>query len=337
MNTSYIKAISYYVPDTAITNADLIKDFPDWSEQKIVVKIGIKKRYVANDMTAGDLAESAAKKLFSEHNIDKNSIDTLILCTQSPDYFLPTTACILQDKLGLPTTLAAFDFNQGCSGFVYGLSIAKGMISAGISKNILLLTSETYNRYIHKNDRGNRTLFSDAAAATLVSTDGFLEIGNPVLGTDGSGYKNLIVESGAHRMKRQGIEIDSEQTRSPDYLYMDGPAIFNFTLESVPILIEQTLIKNNLRQEDIDLFVFHQANKHILKFIREAIAIPEDKFYLCMEDFGNTVSSTIPIALYHAQKEGRINNAKNLIIAGFGVGYSWGAINLINSYDIQLH
>jgi len=334
MNISYIKAISYYVPENVVTNADIIKDFPDWSEQKIAGKIGIKQRYVANEMTAGDLAESAAKKLFSEHAIDKSSIDALILCTQSPDYFLPTTACILQDKLGLSTHVAAFDFNQGCSGFIYGLSIAKGMIACGIAKNILLLTSETYQHYIHKKDRGNRTLFSDAAAATLISTDGFLELGNPVLGTDGSGFRNLIVESGGHRMKRQGIDIDSEQDRSPDYLYMDGPAIFNFTLEAVPLLVKQTLEKNNLQQEDIDLFVFHQANKHMLKFIKEAISIPDDKFYLCLENFGNTVSSTIPIALYHAQKDHSIDKANNILIAGFGVGYSWGAINLINNHVI---
>ena len=334
MNTSFIKAISYYVPNNVVTNADIIKDFPDWSEEKIAVKIGIKLRYLANEMTAGDLAELAAKKLFSEHNINKTTIDTLILCTQSPDYFLPATACILQDKLGLSTNVAAFDFNQGCSGFVYGLSIAKGMIAGGISKNVLLLTSETYQHYIHKKDRGNRTLFSDAAAATLISTDGYLELGNPVLGTDGSGCRNLIVESGGHRMKKQGIEIDSKQSRSPDYLYMDGPSIFNFTLEAVPLLVKQTLLKNNLQQDDIDLFVFHQANKHMLTFIKEAISIPDDKFYLCLENFGNTVSSTIPIALYHAQKDHSIYKRKNILIAGFGVGYSWGAINLIYNYAI---
>ena len=334
MNTSYIKAISYYAPENVVTNADIIKDFPDWSEQKIAVKIGIKQRYLANEKTAGDLAELAAKRLFLEHDIDKKSIDALILCTQSPDYFLPTTACILQDKLGLSTNVAAFDFNLGCSGFVYGLSIAKGMIMSGISKNVLLLTSETYQHYIHKKDRGNRTLFSDAAAATLISTDGFLELANPVLGTDGSGYKNLIVESGAHRMKTQGVEIDSDNDRSSDYLYMDGSSIFNFTLEAVPLLVKQVLEKNNLQQEDIDLFVFHQANKHMLKFIKEAISIPDDKFYMCLENFGNTVSSTIPIALYHAEKDGYIKKASNILIAGFGVGYSWGAINLINSHVI---
>lgn len=324
---AYIKAISYYVPETIVSNEDIVKDFPDWSEQKISVKIGIKQRYISKELTAGDMAERAANKLFEEYNIDRSTIDAIILCTQSPDHFLPTTACILQDKLNLPTNIAAFDFNLGCSGFVYGLGIAKGLISAGIAKNILFLTSETYNKYIHSKDRGNRALFSDAAAATLISTDGILNINEFVFGTDGKGAKNLIVENGCSRHPdKSGIEIDPENEvlQSPDYLYMNGSEIFNFTLEAVPLLTEQVLKKNNLKQEDIDLFIFHQANKHMLKFIRQAISIPEEKFYMCLEDFGNSVSSTIPIAIYHALNNKVIKSGNTVMIAGFGVGYSWG-------------
>jgi len=243
---AYIKAISYYVPETIVSNADIVKDFPDWSEQKISVKIGINQRYISKELTAGDMAERAANKLFEEYNIDRSTIDAIILCTQSPDHFLPTTACLLQDKLNLPTNIAAFDFNLGCSGFVYGLGIAKGLISAGISKNILFLTSETYNKYIHSKDRGNRALFSDAAAATLISTDGILNINEFVFGTDGKGAKNLIVENGCSRHPyKSGIEIDPENEvlQSPDYLYMNGSEIFNFTLEAVPLLTEQVLEK----------------------------------------------------------------------------------------------
>lgn len=330
MNT-YIKAISYYVPETIVSNADIVKDFPDWSEQKISVKIGIKQRYISKELTAGDMAERAANKLFEEYNIDRSTIDAIILCTQSPDHFLPTTACILQDKLNLPTNIAAFDFNLGCSGFVYGLGIAKGLISAGIAKNILFLTSESYNKYIHPKDRGNRALFSDAAAATLISTNGILNINDFVFGTDGKGAKNLIVENGCSRHPdKSGIEIDPENEvlQSPDYLYMNGSEIFNFTLEAVPLLTEQVLAKNSLKQEEIDLFIFHQANKHMLKFIRQAISIPEEKFYMCLEDFGNTISSTIPIAIYHALKNKDIKSGNNIMIAGFGVGYSWGGVVL---------
>jgi len=328
---AYIKAISYYVPETIVSNADIVKDFPDWSEQKISVKIGIKQRYISKELTAGDMAERAANKLFEEYNIDRSTIDTIILCTQSPDHFLPTTACILQDKLNLPTNIAAFDFNLGCSGFVYGLGIAKGLITAGIAKNILFLTSESYNKYIHPKDRGNRALFSDAAAATLISTNGILNINDFVFGTDGKGAKNLIVENGCSRHPdKSGIEIDPENEvlQSPDYLYMNGSEIFNFTLEAVPLLTEQVLARNSLKQEDVDLFIFHQANKHMLKFIRQAISIPEEKFYMCLEDFGNTISSTIPIAIYHALKNKDIKSGNTIMIAGFGVGYSWGGVVL---------
>lgn len=329
---TYIRAISYFTPQGVQTNADIIKDFPDWSEKKISVKIGIDKRYIAGkDQTAGDLAFEAAEQLFREHNIDKSSIDALMLCTQSPDYFLPTTACVLQDRLGLPTRILAFDYNLGCSGYVNGLAIAKGLIAGGMAKNVLLLTAETYHKYIHPKDRGNRSLFSDAAAATLVSTEGFAEIQEVVFGTDGSGYKNLIVESGAHRMpEKQGIALDPDNgiIQSPDYLFMDGSKIFNFTLEAVPILVKQVLEKNNLQQEEVDVFVFHQANKHMLTFIREAIGIPEEKFYLCLANFGNTVSSTIPIALYHGLQDGSIKSNQNILLAGFGVGYSWAGLNL---------
>lgn len=335
---TYIRAISYFTPQGVQTNADIIKDFPDWSEKKISVKIGIDKRYIAGkDQTAGDLAFEAAEQLFREHQIDKSSIDALMLCTQSPDYFLPTTACVLQDRLGLPTRILAFDYNLGCSGYVNGLAIAKGLIAGGMAKNVLLLTAETYHKYIHPKDRGNRSLFSDAAAATLVSTEGFAEIQEVVFGTDGSGYKNLIVESGAHRMpEKQGIELDPENNilQSSDYLFMDGSKIFNFTLEAVPVLVKQVLEKNRLQQGEVDLFVFHQANKHMLTFIREAIGIPEEKFYLCLANFGNTVSSTIPIALYHALKDGSIKSNQNILLAGFGVGYSWGGLILKTNYEL---
>lgn len=328
---AYIRAITYKMGAHEVTNSDIVRDFPDWSEKKISLKIGIEKRYVAGEQTASDLAFEAAENLFKENNIDKNIVDAILLCTQSPDYFLPSTACVLQHRLGLRTDIMAFDYNLGCSGFVYGCGVAKGLIAGGMAKNVLLLTAETYNRYIHPQDRGNRSLFSDAAAATLISSEeGLFKIGSPVFGTDGSGAENLIVKSGAARMKTQGIEpvFGEENKKSPDYLFMDGPSIFNFTLEAVPPLVEQTLEKNGTKFEDVDCFIFHQANKHMLKFIREAIHIPEEKFYMCLSDYGNTVSSTIPICLSNFINEGRLQKDKAYLIAGFGVGYSWGAVTL---------
>jgi 3-oxoacyl-[acyl-carrier-protein] synthase-3 len=324
----FIKGISYYLPEKALTNEQWVSEFPEWTVDKIADKIGIKKRHIAaENETALDMAVVATERLFEEYNIDKSSIDFLLICTQSPDYFLPTSACIVQDKLNLSTHCGALDFNMGCSGFVYGLSLATGLICAGIAKNVLLLTSETYSKHLHPKDRGNRTIFGDAACATLISTDGFAEICDFSLGTDGKGANNLIVKSGAFRQPAKSNKIaydNSENPISDDYLYMNGSEIFSFTLEAVPKLVEDTLIKNSLKKEDIDLFVFHQANKYMMDFLRKKIKIDPAKFYYCLENVGNTVSSTIPIALKEAMKDYSIKSGYKVLIAGFGVGYSWG-------------
>ncbi|MDR0603151.1 MAG: ketoacyl-ACP synthase III [Bacteroidales bacterium] len=322
----FIKAISYYLPEKVLTNKQLSEEFPEWTVEKIADKIGIKERHIASENeTALDMAVKASELFFEEHKTDKSTIDFILLCTQSPDYLLPTSACILQDRLGLPTRCGALDFNLGCSGFVYGLSLAKGLIAGNIAKNILLITSETYSKYLHPKDRGNRTIFGDAATVTLISTEGFAEILNFSLGTDGKGCENLIIKTGALRnpIKTNRIEFDeSNNLVSDDFLYMNGSEIFNFTLEFVPLLVDNVLKENNLQKENINLFVFHQANKHMLHFLRKKIKIEASKFYYCMENVGNTVSSTIPIALKEAQKVNLLNG--RVLLAGFGVGYSWG-------------
>lgn len=323
---AYIKAISYYLPEQIVTNEELIKDFPEWTVEKVAGKVGVSERHLsAEDETAGDMAVKAAEKLFEEYNIDRNTIDFVLLCTQSSDYFLPSTACLIQDKLGLPTSCGAFDFNLGCSGYEYGLAVAKGLICGGIAKNILLLTAETYNKYLHPRDKGNKTIFGDGASATLVSTEGFAEIGEFVLGTDGRGAEGLIVKTGASRIKNQLNDVSFDENGNPhssDHLFMDGKAIFDFTVQAVPPMINEVLIKNGLTKEGVDLFVFHQANKYMINFLRKLIAIDKEKFYVYLEKVGNTVSSTIPIALCEAQKEDRLHG--NILLAGFGVGFSWG-------------
>lgn len=322
---AYIKAISYYLPSHILSNEDLVKEFPEWSVDKIAEKIGITNRHIsASDETAGDMAEKAARLLFDEYTILPSIVDFILLCTQSPDYFLPTTACLLQDRLGISTTTGALDFNLGCSGFVYGLALAKGLIEGGVAKNILLITSETYTKHIHYKDKGNRTIFGDAASATLVSTEGFAEIGNFCLGTDGRGAENLIIKTGGLRYPEKLKDLSFDEGENPissDHLFMNGSEIFSFTLEAVPILVGDTLRKNNLVQGQIDLFIFHQANKHMMNFLRKKIKIDEEKFYYYLEKVGNTVSSTIPIALKEAQKENKLSG--NVLLAGFGVGYSW--------------
>lgn len=324
---AYINAISYYLPEQILSNHDLVKDFPEWSVEKVAGKIGIDKRHVAGkNETSADLAVAAAQKLFAEHKINPADIDFVILCTQSPDYFLPTSSCIIQHKLGIPVGSGAIDYNQGCSGFVYGLALAKGLIAGGVAKNILLLTSETYSKFIHPKDKTNRTIFGDAAAATLVSTEGTAEILHFSLGTDGSGANNLIVKTGGMRHPDKVNDLAFDEALNPvssDHLFMNGTEIFNFTLENVPVLVDMTLERNNILKDDISLFVFHQANRYMLNFLRKKTKIPQEKFYEYIAEVGNTVSSTIPICLYHAEKESKIRKNDFVLLAGFGVGYSW--------------
>ena len=325
---AFIKAINYYLPEKVVTNEELLKEFPEWSVDKVAAKVGIDSRHVADENeTAGDLAEKAARKLFEEHNIDPKSIDFLLLCTQSSDHFLPSTACILQDRLGIPTTAGAFDYNLGCSGCVYGMAVAKGLIAGGIAKNVLLLTAETYNKYLHPSDKSNRSSVGDAAAACLISTEGIAEIGEMSLGTDGSGAKHLIVETGAARHKAatgKQTTDDDGHIRRDDYLYMDGSAIFNFTLDAVPAMMKDILAKNEMVKENIDYYVFHQANKFMLNTIRKVCVLPKDKFYVNLNETGNTVSSTVMIGLKQCLDAGTITPGMKVMVAGFGVGLSWG-------------
>jgi len=323
-----IKAISYYLPERILTNAKLVEAFPGWTVEKVANKTGISERHIsAENELSSDMAIKAAEKLFSEYQIDRSIIDFIMLCTQSPDYYLPTSACIIQDKLGLSTNIGAIDFNLGCSGFVYGLAMSKGLIKAGIAKNLLLLTSETYTKFIHEGDKSNRTIFGDAAAATLISTDGYAAIEEFDLGTDGKGSENLIVKNGGLRNQKTGNPGEPDEFGniiSSDHLFMNGGEIFNFTLDAVPKLVCNVLSKNNLAKNDVDLFVFHQANKYMLNHLRKKLGIEEGKFYYFLEKVGNTVSSTIPIALYEAIKENKIKEGSTILLAGFGVGYSWG-------------
>jgi 3-oxoacyl-[acyl-carrier-protein] synthase-3 len=326
-----IAGISFYLPVAELSNNELEELYEDWPAAKIYDKIGIKKRHIAaEDETAGDLAGKAALKLFGEFAIEPQEIDFILLATQSPDYFLPTTACILQHKLGIPSSAGALDFNLGCSGYVYGLALAKGLISGSIAQNVLLLTGETYSKYIHPRDKSVRTIFGDAGSATLVSRSLKPSIGEFVLGTDGSGFDKLIVPvGGARKLRAAGPPVETKDesgnVRSNENLFMDGAAIFSFTVEKVPEVVRSVLEKNGLAIGQIDLFVFHHANKFMLDFLRNIIDIPKEKFYVNMADIGNTVSSSIPIALRRASDDGILKSGMKVMLVGFGVGLSWGA------------
>lgn len=328
MERVYIKDIAYYLPEKVMTNEDIVRDFPEWSVEKIASKVGVHQRHVAAaDETAADLAVKAAQNLFKQGKCGPQEVDFVLFCTQSPDYFLPTSACIIQKRLGLRTDIGALDFNLGCSGYVYGLALAKGLVVSGVAANVLLLTGETYNKHLHPKDKGNRTIFGDAASATLVGTDGIAEIGNFSLGTDGSGADNLIIKSGGMRCPKRQDDLHFDENHNPvssDYLYMNGSEIFTFTLDNVPPLIADTLSRNGVEKDEADLYVFHQANKYMLDFLRKKIRIAPERFYYCLSEYGNTVSNTIPIALSNALQDGSLTKGMKVVIAGFGVGYSWG-------------
>jgi 3-oxoacyl-[acyl-carrier-protein] synthase-3 len=329
-----IKSIASYLPKQKLTNEMLATTFPEWSVEKISAKIGIQQRSISGDETVSSMAIKAARRLFSTSALKPENVDFILLCTQSPDHFLPTTACIIQHELGVPTTSGALDFNQGCSGYVYGLSLAKGLIFGGIAKNILLLTSEAYTKYIHPEDKSNKAIFGDGATASWIGLEDGLEIGNFILGSDGKGAGNLIVQNRGSLVPIRENNLDESEKpfiRSNDHLYMNGSEIFNFTLEEIPRLVNSTIASNYLTMDSIDWFVFHQANAFMLKHLRLKVGIMQEKFPIYMEHTGNTVSSTIPIVLENMISIQNISFGDKILLAGFGVGYSWGGVVLSNT------
>ena len=319
--------LEYYLPKKTLTNSELAIDFPNWDYLGFEKKVGITMRHIADENeTALDMAEKASLKLFE--NVDKSVIDFVLLCTQSPDYYLPTSACILQGRLGLNVNCGALDFNLGCSGFTYGLALAKGLLASGTATNILFVVSETYTKHIHPKDKVNRAIFGDAAAAILVNNSSF-SIGEFVLGTDGRSFKELIVKNGGlrNRLSNNTIEFEygSGNITSDNHLYMNGPEIFNFTLTTIPDLVEKTAKKNNLSLSEIDYFIFHQANEFMLDYLRKKTKIPIEKFCIDFSKTGNTVSVTIPIALKNAYSNKIVGKGSKIMLVGFGVGLSWGA------------
>jgi 3-oxoacyl-[acyl-carrier-protein] synthase-3 len=326
MNSCYIKATEYYFPEQIDSN-----NFED----KLIKKIGINSKHIAsNDEYASDLAFMATEKLFLS-GIDRNDIEFIIYCTQSPDYILPSTACILQHRLKLSRNCGALDINLGCSGFVYGLSLAKGLITSGQVNNVLLINADTYSKYINPQDRNVKLLFGDAGSATLICKSESPEtfINSFVFGTDGKGAENLIIPAGG---LRNPIDSDSRIEKIDEYgnvrsekdLYMNGPEILKFALNDVPDAVNQLLQIENTHISDYDFFVFHQANLYMLELLRRQLNIPKEKFSVQLGDCGNTVSASIPIALNREVALGNIKNGDKVMLLGFGVGYSWAACSI---------
>jgi 3-oxoacyl-[acyl-carrier-protein] synthase-3 len=318
-----IGPIAVHYPEKVETNEELKRAFPDWDMDLIYEKTGIASRHLAAaGECASDLGVAAAEKLFSQYGIDPQSIDFLLLCTQTPDYPLPTTACLLQRRLGLPTSVGALDFNLGCSGFVYGLALADGLIRLGSCRRVLLITAETYSKYIGPTDRSLRTIFGDGAAATLVEAAEAPTLSGFKFGTDGEGADTLLVTEGGARPAKDAIQ-PRHRKRWPSALYMDGPSLISFTVAQVPKLIDQILEVAQVDENAIDLYLLHQATKKMLEQLQLRLGIGEDRMPLLLEHCGNTVSSTIPILIDHLRRGARLRPGMRSLLVGFGVGWSW--------------
>lgn len=333
MYSAKILGIQGYLPAKVETNEDLARENPEWDMNRIAGKTGIVARHIAAvDETASDLGYAAATALLAKQIVPTAEIDYLIVGTQTPDHFLPSDACILQHRLGLGKHIGAFDYRLGCSGYVCGLQLSKALVETGAARNVLLITADTYSKFIHPQDRTVRALFGDGAAATIIGRTDLAEnsIGPFVTGTDGSMSQCLTVPAGAFRLPRSAETIlevrdASGSVRSQNDLYMDGQAIFSFALNTVPAAIKRLLAEAKLSVESVDWWVFHQANRFMLENLVRCCGVPESKMVYAMEQVGNTVSASIPLAIESYQNYGKIQPGQTLGLVGFGVGLSWNA------------
>ncbi|GHV55835.1 3-oxoacyl-ACP synthase [Synergistales bacterium] len=331
---TYIKDVAYYLPPNKVTNEDLKARFPSWNAKRAEKVTGVRERYVENpELAASDMSLIASQRLFDAGRVSKDDIDFVLLVTQSGDYRYPCTAGILQYKLGLGNSVGAFDINLGCSGFVYGLLAARSLVASGAAKNVLLATVEKTSFLCHKSDAALAGLFSDAAAATVVSSDGGIAaIGEFDVGTDGSGYDYIYIPVGGSAMPQADSAspespIAGEAGSHPEFANMKGLEVFDFSVKSVPITISKALERNKTDIRDIRYFVLHQANKIILDTIAANMGLPSEKMPTNIAEVGNTSSCSIPILLtdlIHGGRGDRLEKGDKLVLCGFGVGLSWG-------------
>jgi 3-oxoacyl-[acyl-carrier-protein] synthase-3 len=329
-----VAAVEYALPETVLSNEQLAEAHPDWNITKLAKSTGIRSRRVAAaDEYSSDLAVKAAHTLFAHHSIDPSDVDYLILCTQTPDFPLPTTACVVQPQIGLRRDVGAVDLTLGCSGYIYALGLAKGLIESGQVRNVLVITVDTLSKLANDGDKSTRPIFGDGAAATLVVGDASHEgLTGLTLRTDGSGGPHLVVPNGGLRggngFAPKAALAERELQSNGFDLYMDGMEVFNFTLRVVPDCVNDVLDNAGLEQDDVDLFIFHQANGFLIEHLRKKLGIPANKFVVAIEDYGNTSSSSIPIALTDAVAAGRVVPGDKVMLVGFGVGLSWGGVLL---------
>jgi len=326
-----ITHVEYYLPKVDYSNKNLTSKTKDRvAITSIIDKVGIDKKFAAEKKEfSTDLAVRAATKILNKNPELRNDIDFVIFCTQSPEHVLPAGSSFIQKSLFPDRFIGAIDVSLGCSGFVYCLSIAQSLIQSSAAKNILLVTADTYSKYISSENISVRTIFGDGASATIIQASNIHESSNykSDYGTDGSGIYDLIVPGSGlkktSQIKNENLKPNFIAKIKDLELYMDGPKIFTFALKAVPSTIKETLKKNNLKMEDIDIFILHQANKFMLNTLRKKLGISSDRFYIGLVDKGNTTSSTIPIALSDAIKEKIVKKNMRVLICGFGVGLSW--------------
>ena len=326
-----IESIEYYLPENIVTNADLQKENPDWNLEKITEKSGVYQRHIAGkNETAYDLSIKACDKLFQTN--DKNNIDGIIYCTQSPDYIMPSNSFLMHKHFGLKDEIFAYDFNHACTGYIYCLAMANAFVKAGMAREILLVNADTYSKYINPKDRSTRVLFGDGAAATIVKKSGrkrgIIDID---LGSSGSGYNKFWIPAGGLRLPKSDstsveMEDDRGNIRTQNDIEMDGFGVWSFINSVVPKQVDRLLKRNNVTKADIDQYIFHQASLMTLESIMRLMKLNEEQVFINIHNIGNTVSASIPIALKNAIDQDKVNNGSTVILSGFGVGLSYGAI-----------
>lgn len=336
MNTSTIRAIAHALPATVLTYEELASRFGEKEVATICKMSGIRdRRIVAPGQCASDLAVAAAKRLFQHASVDPASIDAILFVSQTPDYRIPATAAKLQADLGLPERCCAFDINQACPSFIYGMQTAHSMVVAGTARRVLVLNGDALTTLINKNDRGLATLHGDAAAATLVeaseSENGgieFFEFGNA-----GRDFDKLIVRAGGARLPsnqdtRTETTDESGCSRSLDDLYMDGPAVFHFVMHKVKEFLKEVVTRRQLTFADYDLVLFHQANKTLVDLLYKSFGIPPEKRFYYLERVGNSSGASLPCLLAEAWRNGAVKPGSRTLLCSFGGGFSWGTFSI---------
>lgn len=326
--------IACAIPEHRVDLSHLADQFGAEQAQKISESIGIKSRPIAPaGMCASDLCFTAAEKLLTDLAWAKDSVEAIIFVSQTPDHQLPATACFLQNRLGLSSACIAFDINLGCSGYVYGLSVVSQFIASGSIKRALLLVGDTLSHLVSNQDKSTSPLFGDAGTATALQYREGASETSFTLGTDGSGAQHLIIPAGMHRNRSNSkttvrVERDGGNLRSEEELFMDGAQVFSFTLAKVPKLVRSALEAAKWSMEEVDAVVMHQANAYMLTHLAKRLKIPSEKFVLAMEDFGNTSCASIPLAINSALANQVSQGPVKLLLVGFGVGWSWGAMTI---------